>query len=56
MMMRYVVHGWRKYCGLTIRDAAERIGIDKSAFLRLENGKPLNEKNLAAVMTWLLKE
>jgi transcriptional regulator with XRE-family HTH domain len=54
MKIAEVLKAWRWNEHLTIKDAAAQSGIDKQVWLRLENGKPVNESNLAAVLRWLL--
>ena len=50
-----VVTGWRKHNKLSIRKAAEVIGIDKNALFRMEQGKPVNQAALLQVWRWMLQ-
>lgn len=43
----------RRQDGLSVRAAAERIGISFSTVSRFENGEDTNESTLAAVLRWL---
>jgi predicted DNA-binding protein (UPF0251 family) len=56
MKVAEAVRSWRLLEKLTVRDAAERIGIDRSVLHRLESGHPVSASNLAAVVRWLLSE
>jgi transcriptional regulator with XRE-family HTH domain len=56
MKLAEAITSWRHYERLSLRDAAYRIGIDKSSLLRLEQDKPINEKNFAIVLRWLLSD
>jgi ribosome-binding protein aMBF1 (putative translation factor) len=43
----------RRQDGLSVRAAAEQIGISFSTVSRFENGEDANESTLAAVLRWL---
>jgi len=52
-MIADVVKTWRRMNGLSLREASEKIGIDRNALYRLEDGKPVNMRSFAKVLRWL---
>jgi transcriptional regulator with XRE-family HTH domain len=46
----------RRQQRLSVRAAAEQIGISFSTISRMENGDDMNEASLAAVLRWLARE
>lgn len=56
MNIATVIQAWRKREELTIRQAAERIGIDRNSLYRLECGKSVRLDSLAALMRFLFNE
>lgn len=51
-----LVRDRRRQQRLSIRAAAEQIGISFSTISRMENGDDMNEASLAAVLRWLARE
>ena len=39
-----------------MRDASKLMGISLNALYRIENGKPVSQDNIAAVLVWLLSK
>ena len=56
MNLAQVLDAWRRADGVTVREAAQRIGIDRSTFNRIERGYPMDGHTLAAILRWLLAE
>jgi transcriptional regulator with XRE-family HTH domain len=54
MNLADTLRAWRHHQELSIRDAAERIGIDRGALYRLEKGESVNQSTLVSVWRWLL--
>jgi transcriptional regulator with XRE-family HTH domain len=54
MNLADAIRAWRHHHELSIREAAERIGIDRSALHRLEKGEELSRANAFTVVRWLL--
>jgi transcriptional regulator with XRE-family HTH domain len=50
-----VLRSARVHNEISIREFAKMIGIDKSALLRLEHGKPINQESLIKVILYLLE-
>ena len=50
-----LIANWRWVEKLTVREAAERIGLTTSTFSRLEHGYSVDGGTLAIVLTWLLQ-
>ena len=42
--------------GLSLREAAELIGIDRNALYRLEGGEAVNTRSFLRLMNWLFPE
>jgi transcriptional regulator with XRE-family HTH domain len=47
---------WRRHNDLSIREAAARIGIDRSALHRFERGEAVNQATILQVITWSFRE
>ena len=41
---------------MTIREAAEHVGIPRSSYQRIEHGNPMQGETLAAILHWLLED
>lgn len=54
-MIANLLRAWRHHEELSIRDAAERIGIDRGALYRLEKGESVNQTTLVSVWKWMLQ-
>lgn len=55
MNLAEAIRAWRHHHELSIRGAAERIGIDRGALYRLEKGEAVNQVTLITVWRWLLQ-
>ena len=51
-----VLSKWRWSEKMTSREAALWIGLTKSTYFRMEQGKPTDGKTMATVIKWLLSE
>jgi transcriptional regulator with XRE-family HTH domain len=47
-----MLRAWRHHQELSIREAAERIGIDRGALYRLERGESVNQATILQVIRW----
>lgn len=54
MILARALKAYRKETGHTLRSAAKLIGVNHNALQRFENGHPLDGKNLATIIKWLL--
>jgi transcriptional regulator with XRE-family HTH domain len=54
MMIGELIQTWRKTRGLSLQDAARRIGVEYTALWRFEQGNPVAESSLVKIMVWLL--
>jgi transcriptional regulator with XRE-family HTH domain len=50
-----IIRAWRHHHELTIREAAERIGIDRNALYRIEHGESVNQATLFQMWRWMLE-
>lgn len=55
MMIADLLRAWRHHEELSVREAAERIGIDRGSLFRLEKGEAVNQKTLVSVWRWMLQ-
>jgi len=53
-ILAQMVYCWRTERCLSVRDAANKIGINYSALLRFENGEEISSPNLFRVFIWML--
>jgi transcriptional regulator with XRE-family HTH domain len=53
MNLADTLRAWRHHHELSIRDAAERIGIDRGALYRLEKGEHVNHPTLMSIWRWM---
>ena len=56
MIMVDCVLAWRHHHHLTIRAAAERIGISEGTLGRIETGKPMSFDTFWALLCWMMGE
>jgi transcriptional regulator with XRE-family HTH domain len=54
MKIAEVLRSWRHHQEMTLREAAERVGVPASTYQRIERGHPMQGETLAAVLRWLL--
>lgn len=55
MNLQQLFVDYRKQRGLSLREAAKRIGISHSTLGRFEKGKELKTEQFAKIMTWLFQ-
>jgi len=56
MKIAELLEAWRHHEHMSIREAAERVGISSSTYHRVEHGNPVQGETLAAILRWLLAE
>ncbi|MFL5652611.1 MAG: helix-turn-helix domain-containing protein [Ktedonobacteraceae bacterium] len=56
MIINEVFRKWRVTSEVSIRDAAQQIGISPATLNRFERGEDSNGKTLASILHWLLSE
>lgn len=56
MRLGEILRKWRIMSQLTVREVAVQIGILPSTYCRIENGKAMDGRTLAEVMTWMTEE
>lgn len=56
MILGQLIFAWRKYHGISIRDAAKQIGVETSALYRFEKGDSAKIKfsNICRLIAWAL--
>lgn len=54
MLLAKLVLAWRKYHGVSLRQAAFEIGIEPSALFRFESGKRTGLPNVLKIILWSL--
>jgi len=47
---------WRYHEHMSIREAAERVGLAESTLRRIERGYPMQGETLVTVLRWMLSE
>lgn len=48
-----IVRERRRGLGLSLRGAAEQIGVSPSSIMRIESGEDANTRSVAAILRWL---
>jgi len=56
MNIAKLLRAWRHHEELSIREAATRIGIDRSSLYRIERDEPVNQATILNVLRWILAE
>jgi transcriptional regulator with XRE-family HTH domain len=56
MKLAEMLRAWRYHNHMTLREAAERIGIPWSTYSRIEHGYPMQGETLAIIWKWMLSE
>jgi len=56
MNLADMLRAWRHHQELSIREAAERIGIDRGALYRLEKGESVNQATILQVQLWVFHD
>jgi DNA-binding XRE family transcriptional regulator len=54
MKIAELLKAWRWREDMTIREAAERVGIPWSTYARVEKGYPMSGETLAVIWRWML--
>lgn len=54
MQIGELVKAWRWREELSVREAAEKIGISHTTLSRIERGKPMTDEHLAVLLRWAL--
>ena len=55
MRIAELLRAWRHHGEMSVRDAAERIGIPWSTYQRVEKGRPMSGETLAVILRWMLE-
>jgi len=55
MRIAELLRGWRHHEEMSVREAAERVGIPPSTYQRVEKGYPMSGETLDVVLRWLLE-
>jgi transcriptional regulator with XRE-family HTH domain len=55
MKIAELLTAWRHHGHMSIREAAERIGLTSSTLARLEQGKAVSSETLAVIWRWMLE-
>jgi len=55
MRLAYLLEAWRHHHHMSIREAAERIGIPPSTFAGIEKGRTMSGETFAIVLRWVLE-
>jgi transcriptional regulator with XRE-family HTH domain len=56
MRIAGLIRAWRKDARLSIREAADRIGVDRGALYRLEKGESVNQATVLQLLHWAFGE
>jgi DNA-binding XRE family transcriptional regulator len=54
MRLASLLKAWRHHEHMSIREAAERIGIPPSTYMGIEKGKSTGSDTLAHILCWML--
>ncbi|WP_348265279.1 helix-turn-helix transcriptional regulator [Telmatobacter sp. DSM 110680] len=54
MMVSELLRAWRHHEEMSVRDAADRIGIPWSTYARVEKGYPMSGETWTAILLWML--
>jgi transcriptional regulator with XRE-family HTH domain len=55
MRIAELLRAWRHHGEMSIREAAERVGIPWTTYQRVEQGHPMSGKTLALILRWMLE-
>jgi transcriptional regulator with XRE-family HTH domain len=55
MKVAYLLKAWRHHEHLSVREAAERLGIPSSTFAGIEQGRAMSGETLAVLWRWMLE-
>lgn len=54
MKLGEVLRRWRRMSDLTVREAADQIGVPFATLSRVEQGEQMEGRTLAKILCWLL--
>jgi len=54
-MIPELLEAWRHHHHMSVREAADRIGIAGSTYARVEKGHPMSGVTMAAILRWMLE-
>lgn len=55
MRIADLLRAWRHHEHMSVREAAERVGIPSSTYARIEKGYPPSGETLAVILRWMLE-
>jgi transcriptional regulator with XRE-family HTH domain len=55
MRIAYLLTAWRHHEHLSVREAAERVGIPPSTLLGIEKGGAMSSESLVVIRRWMLE-
>lgn len=55
MKVAYLLETWRHHQHMSIREAAERIGIPPSTLAGIEKGREMSGETLGVIWRWMLE-
>jgi transcriptional regulator with XRE-family HTH domain len=55
MRIAELLKAWRHHHEMSLREAAERLGIPPSTYARVEKGYPMSGETLAVILRWMLE-
>jgi transcriptional regulator with XRE-family HTH domain len=55
MRVAELLTAWRHHEHLSVREAAERIGIPPSTYAGIEKGRAMGSETLAVIWRWMLE-
>jgi hypothetical protein len=55
MRIAELLRAWRHHEEMSVREAADRIGIPWSTYARVEKGYPMSGETLAVIWRWMLE-
>ncbi len=56
MKLGEILKGWREDRGLTLKEAASRMGVSLPTLSRIEHGEQMDGETLAKLLVWVLQE
>jgi transcriptional regulator with XRE-family HTH domain len=55
MRLASLLKAWRHRHEMSVREAAERLGIPSSTYAGIENGRAMSGETLAHIVRWMLE-
>ncbi len=56
MRVAELLKAWRHHQELSVREAAERVGIPASTYAGIEKGRAMSSETLAVIWRWMLED